>query len=151
MSRPAGAQPPRKRGDRVLGFVGAVIGVPVGLVLLAYVVDSLPDEPVHAVIWHPNGPKAPAELAVLSFGRPVFTRTSADEDALRREAALWVGVPTAAGLLLAAAAGGYVGWRVGSRLGRSRRPAEPGNDPAADYDDKPAPGAAPDRRPPVKR
>ena len=149
MSRPSGAQPARRRGDRVVGFVGAVIGVPVGLVLLAYVVDSLPHEPVRATTAIPNRPGAPGELWVHVFGRPVVTRTSADHDALRREAALWVGVPTAAGLLAAAAGGGYVGWRVGSRLGRSRRAAEPHADQAADYDDKPAPGATPDRRPPT--
>jgi hypothetical protein len=126
----------------VLGFVGAVIGVPVGVILLAMVVDNLPHEPVQAATIIPNRPGSPAELSVHAFGRPVVSKTSTDHDALRREAALWVGVPTVAGLLLAAAAGGYVGWRVGSRLGRSRR-AEPAPDQAADYDDKTADGDPP--------
>jgi hypothetical protein len=133
----------------VLGFVGAVIGVPVGLVLLAWAVDSLPHAPVEAGTSIPNRPGAPGELSVYFFGRPGIAKTSTDHDALRREAALWVGVPTLAGLLIAAAAGGYVGWRVGSRLGRSRRAVEPHIDPAADYDDKTAPGAAPDRHSPT--
>jgi len=139
-----------RRGDRVVAGVCAVIGAVAGLAAFLCAAGSSP-EPlvVQAAIIRSDRPAAGAELSVRFFGRPGFTKTSPDPQAFDLEALLWVAVPELTLVVVLASAGAYVGWKVGSRLSRSRRGGgQVAASEAADYDDRLAaePGAAADPR-----
>ena len=109
------------KGDRLVAFVLAVIGVPVAVVALAMAVDhSTQHEPIQSGVIIPNKPGVPSELTVYCFGYHVYSRTSLDASSLKFESSVWVLVPTLVAYLFAACAGATLGWKMGLLITRTK-------------------------------
>lgn len=110
-----------RKGDRLVAFVLAVIGVVVVVLALAMAVDHCTQhEPIQSSVYTPPKPGVPSELTVSCFGYHVYSKTSLDASSLQFESTVWITVPTLVVYLFVVCAGATLGWKMGMLLTRSK-------------------------------
>ena len=108
-------QPFRRRSDRILIAVLALIGVVLGL----YMSLMIDPDVIFSNVSPPNTPGGNATLEVVFFERFRYTRTSPETAVFRMEVAFWTWAPPILPVIGGVVGGGLVGYLTGRWLKRA--------------------------------